>query len=124
MVVFGLGAAGRAGKASALAACVDLGRRGGLDVEGAGEGREEEVSQGVGPTRPGPARLADADAAGGMSGKGLAAAAWPQLPWRLTAEREDCCVELLSLRTRRPPPLLTTEAEEPGRMPAGPGRVG
>lgn len=135
MVVFGFGAVGRAGNASEFAAFAFAVRESGGLEEGrevVGEGREEVeadgVSQGVAPTLPAPARLAEAevDAAGGMGGKGLAAAALPQLPWRLTAEREDCCVELLSFSTRRPPPLLATDvaAEEPGKMPLGPGRVG
>lgn len=133
MVVFGFGTAGKAGNASGFAAFA-VRVTGGLDDgrEVAGEGRAEEeaegVSQGVAPTRPAPARLADADVdpVGGMGGKGLAVAALPQLPWRLTAEREDCCVELLSFSTRRPPPLPRAEAEadEPGRMPLGPGSVG
>ena len=46
-----------------------------------------------------------------------------QLPCLLTAERDDCAVELLSLRTRRPP-LPAEAVEEPGRMPLGPGREG
>ena len=126
MVVFGFTAAGSAGNASE-----DVGfairEMGALDEgrEVAGEGREEDdadgVSQGVAPTLPAPTRLADV--AGGMGGKGLAFVALPQLPCRLTAEREDFCVELLSLSTRRPP-LPSADAEEVGRTPLGPGRVG
>lgn len=126
MVVFGFAATGSAGKASELdgLAAREIGA---LDEcrDGAGEGLDEEeaegVSQGVAPTLPAPTRLADV--AGGMGGKGLVFVALPQLPWRLTAEREDCCVELLSLSTRRPP-LPRVEVEELGRMPLGPGRVG
>ena len=81
-------AAGRAGKASKLPValarefCI-------MDVacEEAGGGFEDDgATQGVGPTLPGPARLAEAV---GMEGNGLVAAAFPQLPCLLTAERED-----------------------------------
>ena len=66
------------------------------------------------------------------AGKGLlllltAARALPQLPWRETAEREDCAVEDLRRRTRLPEasvPLLVVLGERPGRTPAGPGKEG
>ena len=126
MVVSGFAAAGNAGNASELVVFT-VREIGGLDegCDVAGEGREEDdaegVSQGVAPTLPAPTRLAEV--AGGMGGKGLADVALPQLSCRLTAEREDCCVELLSLSTRRPP-LPSVEDEEVGRTPLGPGRVG
>lgn len=123
MVVFGFKAAGKAGKASELVAFATLdvgGLEDGRDEEG--EAREEEVVviQGVAPTLPAPTRLADAAA---MGGKGLAFAALPQLPCLLTADRDDCWVELFSFKTRRPP-LPTPDAEDPGRIPLGPGSVG
>ena len=40
----------------------------------------------------------------------------PQLPCLETAERDDCAVEFLSLRTRWPPPTLPALADE---VPAG-----
>lgn len=72
-----------------------------------------------------PARVDDDDDDDviGMGGKGLAAAALPQLPCLLTAERDDWAVEFFSLSTRWPP-LRASAAEEPGRTPPGPGRDG
>lgn len=118
MVVLGLAAAGKAGKATSEGAEDN-------DVDGRPGDRElgpDGASQGV-AVRPAVARV-DADA---MAGNGLAlmveAAALPQLRCLLTADREDCAVELLSLRTRCPP-LPVTAADEPGSTPLGPGRDG
>lgn len=123
IVVFGFAAAGKAGNASELVAFAAL-EVGGLEDgrDEAGEGREEVdvATHGVAPTLPAPTRLADDT---GMGGKGMALGALPQLPCLLTAERDDCCVELLSFSTRRPP-LPSGAAEDPGRIPLGPGNVG
>jgi len=48
--------------------------------------------------------------------------ALPQLPWRETAEREDCAVEDLRRRTLRPPGWAPPES--PSSVPVGPGRLG
>ena len=84
--VFGFAAAGNAGKASepTASACRE---EGGLDVglDEAGDGRADELTQGVALTRPAPTLFAEA----GIAGKATAEAAWPQLPCLLTADRED-----------------------------------
>lgn len=124
--VFGFAAMGNAGNASPVAppfarpivAALDTGR------DDAGDGRVDDgAAQGTGPTRPAPARLADA---AGMAGKGLAFTALFQLPCLLTAERDDWAVELFSLRTRWPPlpAAATAAADEPGKTPLGPGSEG
>ena len=46
---------------------------------------------------------------------------FPQLPWRDTALRDDCAVEDLSFRTRRPDEAPGSPVVEPA---AGPGRDG
>ena len=128
MKVFGFAATGRAGNIESEAAAADerigsgpAGRR----DEGRGWNMEEDEAegaiQGVGPTRPAPARLAEDVDIGGNGGGG---AALPQLLCLLTAEREDCAVEDLSFRTREPPPVPVVAVEEPGRRPPGPGREG
>ena len=48
----------------------------------------------------------------------------PQLPWRAVLEREDCCVEDLSLRTRRPEETLAPMLEEALGVAEGSGREG
>lgn len=103
--VLGLAAAGSAGKASTAAETSGFPKVEGLDTgrDGAGEGLDEDEAEadgathGVAPTRPAPALLAE-DA--GIDGNGFVAVELPQLPCLLTAERDDCAVELFSLRTR------------------------
>lgn len=94
-MVLGFAAAGSAGKASAAVEPFGLPEVAGLDWgrddEGAGAGlgeeeEEEGATQGVAPTRPAPARLAEV---GGVDGNGFAAVELPQLPCLLTAERDD-----------------------------------
>lgn len=46
-----------------------------------------------------------------------------RLPVRPTAEREDCAVEDFRRRTRLPPAPVVVE-DMPGRIPLGPGRAG
>lgn len=73
--------------------------------EDTGDGRRVEDGgtdgriPGVVPTRPMPALFAG-DEGGGMQGKGFARAALSQLLCLLTADWEDCAVDLLSWRTR------------------------
>lgn len=107
MVVFGFAAAGKAGKATSEGAAEDnndvdekpgdreLGRG---EDEGPEDGAESQAAV-VRPAAAAAARADDDDTVG-MAGNGLPAAALPQLFCLLTAEREDCAVELLSLRTR------------------------
>lgn len=104
--VFGRAAAGRAGKASVPAEeeggageRVEDVRREEAEEEEDGDG----LTQGVGPTRPAPARLADEAGGWGMVGNGLDLAALPQLPCLDTAERDDWAVENFSLRMWFPP---------------------
>lgn len=101
--VFGFAVAGKAGNDSEaidLAEEEELG--GALEVrpeDGRGLDDAEDVEgviQGVGPTRPAPARLAETE----MVGNGSALAALPQLLCLLTADREDCAVEDFNLSTR------------------------
>ena len=120
-MVLGFGAAGRAGKAS-LFGVVDLGFD---DVDagigGTGKTRDdEEVTHGVAPTLPAPVLFVDE---GGIAGKGFAFTAPPQLRCLLTADRDDCAVELFSLKTLRPP-LPAALADDPGKIPLGPGSEG
>lgn len=125
--VFGRAAAGRAGKASVpgeeeegtAGDRIEDGRREEEDEEEVAEG----LTQGVGPTRPAPARLADEAGRGDMVGNGLDLAALPQLPCLDTAERDDWAVEDFSLRTWNPPlrgavPVVSgggAAVEDPGR---------
>lgn len=88
-MVLGFAAAGSAGKASAAEPFgwpevegLDSGR----EDAGGGLDEEEGAIQGVAPTRPAPALLAE-DA--GIDGNGFAAVELPQLPCLLTAERDD-----------------------------------
>ena len=131
-MVFGFAATGSAGKASIAAPFILLAVVGGLesgceDKGGGGLDDDEEeeeaegATHGVAPTRPAPTLLAEG--AGVEEGNGFVAVELPQLPCLLTAERDDCAVELLSLRTRRPP-LPAAAAEEPGKTPLGPGKDG
>lgn len=129
-MVLGFAATGSAGKASIAAPLILLAVVGGLESGcednggGLDDGDEEEAegaTHGVAPTRPAPTLLAEE--AGVEDGNGFVAVELPQLPCLLTAERDDWAVELLSLRTRRPP-LPAAAAEEPGRTPLGPGRDG
>ena len=87
----------------------------------------EGLTQGVGPTRPAPARLTD-EAAGvcGMAGKGLDLATLPQLPCLDTAERDDWAVEDFSLRTWYPPLRVDVMLVPPGGGASveDPGRPG
>lgn len=126
MVVFGFAAAGNAGKALSegvednvvdeIPGDRELGRDDGREGSEGADG----ASQAAVVARPTPAR---ADDPAGMGGNGFAEAALPQLPCLLTAEREDCAVEFLSLRIRRPP-LPAAAADERGSTPLGPGREG
>ena len=126
-MVLGFAATGSAGKASIAAPFILLDVVGGLesgceDKGGGGlDDDEEEATHGVAPTRPAPTLLAEET--GVEDGNGFVAVEFPQLPCLLTAERDDWAVELLSLRTRRPP-LPAAAAEEPGRTPLGPGKDG
>ena len=130
-MVLGFAATGSAGKASIAARFILLAVVGGLesgceDKDGGGLDDDEEeeadgATHGVAPTRPAPTLLAEE--AGVEDGNGFVAVELPQLPCLLTAERDDWAVELLSLRTRRPP-LPAAAAEEPGRTPLGPGKEG
>ena len=129
-MVLGFAATGSAGKASIAAPFILLDVVGGLESgceEKAGAGLDDEdveaegATQGVAPTRPTPTLLAEE--AGVEDGNGVVAVELPQLPCLLTAERDDWAVELLSLRTRRPP-LPAAAAEDPGKMPLGPGKDG
>lgn len=92
--VVGFGAAGRAGKAPTF---IVVEEGAGLDTfrDGVGDGlfvdEAVEVAQGTGPTRPAPARFADA---AGRPGKGVeelmaALIEFPQLPFLLTADCDD-----------------------------------
>lgn len=123
--VFGRAAAGRAGKASVPAEEEEEEGTVGDRIE---DGRREEevadgLTQGVGPTRPAPARLVDGAGRGDMVGNGLDLAALPQLPCLDTAERDDWAVEDFSLRTWNPPlrgavpvaPGGGAAVEDPGR---------
>ena len=122
IIVFGLAAAGNAGKAS-VAVALALPATGAAEDgrDGAGDGLDEDEgpTQGVGPTRPAPALLAEA---AGIEGKGVAEAL-PQLPCLLTSERDDWAVEFFSLRTRLPP-VRAAAADEPGRTLLEPGKEG
>lgn len=108
--MLGRAAAGSAGKASVIAETEEEREAGERAEDGRREEEEEEagaveeLTQGVGPTRPAPARLTD-EAAGewGMVGKWLDLAALPQLSCLDTAERDDWAVEDFSLRTWCPP---------------------
>ena len=129
-MVFGFAATGSAGKASIAAPIILLAVVGGLEsgCEDRGGGLDDDdeeeaegATHGVAPTRPAPTLLAEE--AGVEDGNGFVAVELPQLPCLLTAERDDWAVELLSLRTRRPP-LPTAAAEEPGKTPLGPGKDG
>lgn len=127
--VFGRAVAGRAGKASVPAAeeegaageRVKDGRR---DEEEDEEEAAEGLTQGVGPTRPAPVRLADEAGRGGMVGNGLDLAALPQLPCLDTAERDDWAVEDFSLRTRNPPLRGAVPVASGGVAVEDPGRTG
>lgn len=124
----GFAAAGKDGNASEAVLVAVFGG-GGLICgrEGAGDERVDTagVAHGVAPTRPVPTRFADAAAPDCTAGKGLGLAAFPQLPCLLTAEREDCAVELFNFSTLLPPPPpFSIEAEAPGKAPLGPGRIG
>lgn len=125
IIVFGFAAAGSAGKASVAGLFALPVAVGGLDVgrDEAGDGFVDDTDdaiQGVAPTRPAPTLLADG---AGIEGNGFALAVFPQLPFLLTAERDDWAVEFFSLRTRWPP-LPAAAADEPGRTPLGPGNEG
>ena len=85
------------------------------------EDEDDGASQGGAPMRWGVDRLVDNEA--DIGGNGWPLTAFPQLPCLLTADREDCAVELFSLSTRFPP-LPAAPAEDPGSSPLGPGREG
>lgn len=126
--MFGFAAAGNAGKALSKGVEEDnvVDETPGDRELGRDAGREEDegadgASQAAVVARP--AAPARADDPAGIGGNGFAEAALPQLPCLLTAEREDCAVEFLSLRIRRPP-LPAAAADEPGSSPLGPGRDG
>ena len=140
IMVLGLAAAGRAGKASAAdedAAAffrnVDVAA--GAEGVSAGEALDEE---GVADAQGVVDVAAERDEEAGSDGNELALDAampareldddgitrpLPQLPCLLTADRLDCAVELFNLRTRLPP-VPASAAEEPGKTPPGPGRTG
>ena len=130
-MVLGFAATGSAGKASIAAPFILLDGGGALESgwEDKGGGLDDDdddeeaegATHGVAPTRPGPTLLAEE--AGVEDGNGFVAVEFPQLPCLLTAERDDWAVELLSLRTRRPP-LPVAAAEEPAKTPLGPGSDG
>ena len=115
-VTVGLGAAGSAGKASArllFFKAVDEVVRDGM---GEARGDAEDDAQGVCPGFA-PMRLEDA---AGKAGNMLFDAAVFQLACLLTADRDDCAVELFSFNTRDPPcavgpPLNDWPVAEPGR---------
>ncbi len=124
--MLGLEAAGYAGKAvSDGVVDDDVPNPGGREL-GREDGRDEdELAEG--PSHPAalrPAPPALVDDAAGMGGNGFAvAAALPQLPCLLTADREDCAVEFFSFKTRWPP-LPAPATEETGAPTLGPGRDG
>jgi hypothetical protein len=104
IVLVGLGAAGREGNASAETGAFALfTATEGVARASIGEGRvldETDEAHGVCPGLA-PIRLEDADADRG--GKGVFDDAPAQLAFLLTAERDDCAVELFSLSTLEPP---------------------
>lgn len=124
-MVLGFAAAGSEGKASTVVPIalpegvigLEVGRTGAGD----GLGLDDEATQGVTLTFPAPTLFADFGA--GIDGKGLAFVAEFQLPFLLTADREDCAVEFFNLRILRPP-LPAAEADDPGKTPLGPGSEG
>ena len=126
----GFAATGSGGKASIAAPFILLDGGGGLEngCEDNGGGLDDDddeeaegATHGVAPTRPAPTLLAEE--VGVEDGNGFVAVELPQLPCLLTAERDDWAVELLSLRTRRPP-LPAAAAEELAKTPLGPGSDG
>lgn len=129
-MLVGLGAAGRAGNASAIALLLllaspleDTVRDGAGDTPAlrTGAGFDEEdihgVWPGLAPMPPPPPRLDEP--AAGKAGNGLVDDVVDQLAFLLACERCDCAVELLSFSTLDPPlvavpPFSASPVAEPG----------
>lgn len=129
MRTLGLGAAGRAGKASALEALA-LDREEGVG----GVAREEALGRDGGGAGAVPQAVlvvldfgAEREVEEERGGKGLDEDDEPgKAPLLPTAEREDWAVDDFKRRTRLPPnPLpFTVPGFMPGRIPLGPGKAG
>lgn len=113
-VLVGFGAAGSAGKASARLLLLNVADDVARDGMGETRGGAEDGAHGVCPGFA-PMRLEDG---AGSAGNILFDAAAFQLACLLTADRDDCAVELLSFRTLDPPcavgPPLDWPVAEPG----------
>ena len=94
----GFAAAGSAGNASASVTAAGLLRL--VDRDAGREFDVDDESQGVALPR---VPVLNRCTGGSGGNKFATAAAEPQLPVRLTADLDDCAVELLSFKTRLPP---------------------